>query len=119
MSDRPHVLVLEAEFLVASDLQDFLEGQGFTTTAFAMCERAEQWLAQNAPNVAILDVSLDGAPCLGIALALANRGIHFLVHSGWERGEGLNLVFANVPWLEKPAAYQAIMQCLDELLKAS
>ncbi|KAA2236485.1 histidine kinase [Salinarimonas soli] len=115
---RPLILLAEDEVLIALELADSLERDGFEVAGpFTTCTAAEAWLKGHEPSGAILDNALKDGPCEALAGDLQGRGIPFLVYSGHSRTPDLPEVFANVPWIVKPAPTEALLRALHVSLR--
>ena len=116
-SSNPLVLVVEDEALVAVDLQAELEESGFRVAGpFTTCAAALTWLGTERPNVAVLDTVLKDGPCREVALALARRGVPFLIYSGHREDKQLLAEFHHVTWLEKPMPPSVLVDRCRQLL---
>ncbi len=100
---RPLILLAEDEAMIALELADTLERDGFAVAGpFVTCAAAEAWLETNEPAGAILDNALKDGPCEVLAGDLRSREIPFVVYSGHSRTADTPDVFQAVPWIEKP-----------------
>lgn len=105
----PVVLLLEDEALIAIDVEMTLNSAGFSVVKFARCDEAETWLADNSPDVAIIDVALSDGVCVNAAQTLAQRGIPFVVHSGDPAtAEAKHPVFQAGKWFNKPSSVEKL-----------
>jgi CheY-like chemotaxis protein len=78
------VLVVEDEMLVAMMLEDMLTDLGCTVVATAgRVPEALKAIEAEAPDVAILDMNLNGERTDGLADTLAARGIPFAFATGY------------------------------------
>jgi CheY-like chemotaxis protein len=81
--ERPTVLVVEDEFIVAYDLAETVRDEGFALAGpYAHGGEALARLDRDHPDCAILDVQLADGDVFSLADALAARGIPILFHSG-------------------------------------
>ncbi len=109
----PCILLAEDEAIIALELADSLEREGFEVAGpFTTCADAEGWLKAHQPSGAILDNALKDGPCEVLAGDLQRRGIPFVVYSGHSRTPDLPVVFADVPWIVKPAPTEALLTAL-------
>jgi DNA-binding NtrC family response regulator len=116
-ASRPVILLAEDEAIIALELSDSLERDGFEVAGpFTTCTAAEAWLKANEPSGAILDNALKDGPCEALAGDLRARGIPFLVYSGHSRTPDLPVVFEDVPWIEKPIPAEALLRALRHSL---
>ena len=78
------VLVVEDEALVAMELADILEHVGCTTIGpAATVAQALALLDGRRPDAALLDLNLNGESGARVAIALNDRGVPFVVVSGY------------------------------------
>ncbi|MBZ9747688.1 response regulator [Mesorhizobium sp. CO1-1-7] len=81
-SEKPVVLILEDEALIAFDIEAALNDGGFNAVVLASCAEGETFLAAARPDAAVLDVSLKDGECSALAKTLVARGVPFIVHTG-------------------------------------
>ena len=106
------ILLAEDNSIIAITLEDELAQAGFAIAGpFASCSSALTWLDQNTPDAAVLDVSLGDGPCNELASTLTQRGIPFVVHSGYGK-DSASAEFVGAQWIVKPALPGAIAQAL-------
>lgn len=78
------VLIVEDEMLVAMMLEDMLADLGCTVVGtVGRVADALKAIEDEAPDIAILDMNLDGERTDGLADALAARGIPFAFATGY------------------------------------
>jgi two-component SAPR family response regulator len=83
---RPRVLVVEDEFMVALEIQAMLERNGYSVLGPASTvDVALRLLAQEQPDLAVLDVNLHGHPVVPVARRLRNLQIPFVLASAYDR----------------------------------
>lgn len=76
------VLLLEDNALTAWEIEDEMRDAGYDVAgSFCTCAKAEQWLENNSPDAAILDLRLEDGTCVRVARILNARGIPFLLQS--------------------------------------
>lgn len=81
--ERPRVLIMEDEFIVALDLSDMAEDLGFCVDGpFATLAEGEQAVASHLPDAAILDVQLADGEVFPLADMLMRLGVPIIFHSG-------------------------------------
>lgn len=79
------VLVLEDEFLIAVDLVQMLEEIGMRVVGpAATIDAALDLVAAEPVDVAILDLNINGRRSDPVAAALADRGIPFILATGYD-----------------------------------
>ena len=111
------VLVVEDELLVAMDVEDLLEGLGCEVLESASTvEQALQRIADQAPEVVILDLNLNGQPTLPVAEALWTAGIPFIVVTGYVETMHLEPALRGAPLLQKPCSSEQLLSGLRQLL---
>jgi DNA-binding response OmpR family regulator len=108
LSISPTAMLLEDEGLIALDLGYALENAGFTVTTLASTRAAEEWLKQNSPDLAIIDILLQDGPSHRVAELLFERNIPFLVHSGDLAHMHQDTPLAKGEWISKPAKSTAV-----------
>ena len=81
--ERPTVLVVEDEFIIALDLSETVRDLGFKVEGpFADKENAFIAIDQAMPDCAILDVKTADGDVFPLADALADAGVPLIFHSG-------------------------------------
>src|SRR3569623_569838 len=81
--ERPTVLVVEDEFIIALDLSETVRDLGFRVEGpFADKENAFIAIDQQMPDCAILDVKTADGEVYPLADALADAGVPIIFHSG-------------------------------------
>jgi DNA-binding NtrC family response regulator len=81
--ERPTVLVVEDEFIIALDLSETVRDLGFKVEGpFADKENAFIAIDQHMPDCAILDVKTADGEGYPLADALAEAGVPIIFHSG-------------------------------------
>lgn len=109
------VLVVEDELLIAMDIEEMLTECGWTVLGAGSTRAALRLLESTRPDVALLDVNLNGELVTPVAHALHDLDVPFVVSSAYGRTE-LNYidVLAKAPQLEKPAPRQRLVAALRE-----
>jgi DNA-binding NtrC family response regulator len=112
--NRPVVLLAEDEAIIAFELADSLDLEGFEVSGpFDTCVSAEAWLKlAGYVDGAILDNALRDGPCTALARDLASRDIPFIVYSGHIRSHETPREFGDAPWILKPVAFEALVHSL-------
>ena len=81
--DRPTVLVVEDEFIIALDLSETVQDLGYALEGpFAATESALEAIDDRVPDVAILDVYCADGDVYPVADALTAKGVPIIFHSG-------------------------------------
>jgi DNA-binding response OmpR family regulator len=114
---KPLVLILEDEAIIALNLQDDLQDEGYGIVGpFTTCSAAHRWLQTATPDMAILDATLQDGPCREIGLMLEQREVPFLIYSGHREDRQLLAEFHHVTWIEKPVPSSVLVQACRQLL---
>ena len=110
------VLIVEDEPLIALSLEDVLIDAGFQIAGVAArLERALSLIESGACDVAIVDANLAGVSASPAAMALAARGLPFIVMSGYSP-EQMQGEFPDAPFIQKPFRSDLIIEILSNLL---
>jgi DNA-binding response OmpR family regulator len=114
------VLILEEEALIALDVEYYLIRSGFVVAAaLQSCGEAVEWLAENHPDVAIIDVQLRDGSCGRLAQMLIDLSIPFVVHSSsCRRSEIFDEALVQGLWICKPCDPEELVGAVASLLKA-
>lgn len=111
------VLVVEDEYLIAMDLQDMLERNGWRVVGpAATVQAALALLDDELPAVALLDVNLGRELVTPVAAALKVRGVPFALASAYGRPGLIGGPFlAGIPNVGKPTDEKRLLATLTEL----
>jgi CheY-like chemotaxis protein len=105
-------LILEDEPILGFALEDMLIDLGFAETKLTTTlEEARDYLAGQAPEVAVLDVNIHGERSYGLAETLLERRIPFVFATGYgdaEHPPGLR----HIPTLTKPYGLEDLRAAL-------
>ena len=102
-------LVVEDEPLIAMDIATVLEDEGAKVTTTNTLKHAMLLAEHDGLAGAIVDHSLGDGDSAALRTRLKERGIPFLVHSGYEvEGE---------PYLAKPATTEQLVEALKRLVE--
>lgn len=112
------VLVVEDDYIVAFDMQSLLEERGARVLGPATSvHEARALLHQQTPDVAILDVNLNGEWVFPIAEILLARAVPFVFATAYADDEHLfPPQMRTVPRLAKPVTPCALVTQLEQLL---
>jgi len=111
------VLVLEDEFLLASDLELALKRGGADVIGpFGDLSKATEEAARSTFDVAILDINLRDGATYPIADELMRRGIPFVFGTGYS-AEVIPHRFQGVPRWEKPYNMQQLVEDVARLCR--
>lgn len=95
------ILIVEDEVIIALDAQNTLSEAGYDVTNAASVTQAIQALTNGGVDAAVLDACLRGETAEPVAEALQDRGIPYVVVSGYSDCQRIGML-AHVPFLEKP-----------------
>ena len=113
------VLILEDESLVAMAYEQMIEDLG--AGIFGIFETARDALSAMAkndrPDIAILDVHLNGHTSAAVAAKLADMGIPFIFTTGYSGRHDLLRQYPRVAVVQKPASWADIARALTASLK--
>lgn len=115
---KPRVLVVEDEFFIAQEIADELAAANIEV--LGPCPTVQKALAlldNNHCDAAILDVSLRNENSMAVVQALNDRGIAFIVLTGFSQAQ-LPQEIASAPVLTKPLNAQALIRELQRILPA-
>lgn len=116
LDEQPSVLLAEELPLVGMDLSDTLEQAGYRVLGpAATAAEALSLLEQETPTLAVIGIALTDKLCAELVHALRQRGVAFLLHSGYCQDDLLADAFRDVPWIIKPAPPEDVVSVLDEL----
>jgi DNA-binding response OmpR family regulator len=111
-------LLVEDQALIGMALENYLEDEGFTCFTASSSSDAITWLKDHNPSVAVLDYKLKDGPCASLATMLRQRGVPFVIYSGFPAGAACREL-QGVPWIDKPAARTTLLQAVVALASAS
>lgn len=81
--DRPTVLVVEDEFIIALDLSETVQDLGYALEGpFDATENALEAIEGQRPDIAILDVFTADGEVYPVADELTRQGVPIIFHSG-------------------------------------
>ena len=112
------VLVVEDENLLALDYEAALAEAGGVVLGPAPGEaEAFAILEERRPDVALLDLNLNGVRPVALAEALGRMGVPFAIVSGYARRMDGERAFADAPRLTKPVDRQRLLPLLADLAR--
>ncbi len=112
------VLVVEDELILAMQLEDLLSELGHAVLGPApTVERALDLLAQEQPDVALLDVNLRGKRVTPVAEVLQARAVPFVLITGYSEHQLSEAVLCEAPRLDKPVDSGELSRLLAMLAK--
>lgn len=111
------VLIVEDEYLIACSEATALRQAGCDVVGMAgTVPRALQLLDDNPCDVAVLDANLHGESAEPVAMAMRQRGIPFLVLSGYAKDQQTGAL-AGAPFLAKPCKAADLIAAVQALQK--
>src|SRR5436190_16244860 len=111
------ILMIEDEFLIAAEIRFHLERGGFRQIEHAATEiDALAAIAAGDWDGAILDANLDGHGIERIAAALQEKGVPFVIVTGYGR-QGLPAAVADVPVIDKPFRPSKLVDTLTRCVR--
>jgi len=112
-----HILILEDEPLLAIFVEGCLEDLGYAFSTAQERTSAIRMSTHGSFDAALLDVNLWGQTSTDIAAILRERGIPFLIMSGYDL-EDVQKNYGEVPILSKPFDTSNLELSLAKLLGA-
>lgn len=113
------VLVLEDDYLQASDLRVALEAAGARVLGpFGNADEAAAALAEVRPDCAVLDVNLGDGPSFAVPEALTQQAVPFAFLTGYD-ADTIPDRFADTPRFEKPVDAARVLAIAERLLRGT
>ena len=110
------ILVVEDEYLLASELARELKRNGATVLGpVASVEKASAALAERRPDGAVIDINLRSIPVFSFADELVAAKVPFVFATGYD-ARLLPARFLGVPCHEKPAALGQLLSTLARMM---
>ena len=115
---RPErILIVEDEALIAFEVEQTLIAAGFQIAGIAgKLEAALALVESGTCDAAVLDTNLNRVSAAPVATALTERGVPFIVTSGYSR-EQLPEAFKAAPLIEKPSWPGPLVAALNSVLR--
>jgi two-component system, response regulator PdtaR len=109
------VLVVEDEFLIAMELELLLQRGGWRVLGpAATVKEALCLLAAETPDVALLDVNLQGEMVTPVADALRLQGVPFVVASAYEETQLVAMNLTGMSQVRKPTNEWQLLAALAQ-----
>jgi CRP-like cAMP-binding protein/CheY-like chemotaxis protein len=113
--NRPHILVVEDNFLVAREVCEIVQRTGFDVVGpVARSDHGMTLLAEQSVEGAIIDIGLGAVTSFPICEELNRRHVPFVFLTGYER-DVIPRAFRQAPVLSKPAQAREIQAALTAL----
>ncbi len=110
------VLIVEDETLLAMDYEAILKGEGCVVMGPVPREsKALALVEDKRPDLAVLDLNLGGEQPVRLAETLVERGVPFVIVSGYRRDQTQEPVFSDAPRLDKPLIAAKLIDALTAL----
>jgi two-component system, response regulator PdtaR len=117
-NDRPKVLVVEDEFIIALDLSETVRDLGFELEGpYADKEHAFTAIGQELPDAAILDVYTADGEVFPLADALTAAGVPIIFHSGHVTPGEVHLRYPQALACTKPCPPDHLIDLLREAVE--
>jgi DNA-binding response OmpR family regulator len=113
--DGMKILMIEDEYLVAEEIRLCLEDAGFSGVEHAATEDdALKHISDAGWDAAVVDANLDGRSIEAVADALFERGIPFVIVTGYAR-ESLPERLGGITVVEKPFRPKTLVDAVSSL----
>jgi DNA-binding response OmpR family regulator len=111
-----HILVVEDEYFIASDLKRALQAHGATIIGpVGGVDKALDLIAREPIDAAVLDVNLDGADSFPVADRLGDKAVPYMFVTGYDEW-ALPEKYRAVPRIAKPFQVSSILLGVSALL---
>jgi DNA-binding response OmpR family regulator len=115
-NQNQRILIVEDDPILAFALEELLVEAGFEIAGVATrLEKALAIIKSGVYDAAVLDANLAGASAGPAVLALAARGLPFLILSGYSRDQ-LSSAFSGALCLQKPCSPDRLIEALRSIL---
>ena len=113
------LLVIEDEYLIAADLKQSLEREGAIVGIAGSVARGLELLDEIDPDAAVLDLSLGGDVSAPLAAAFTERGVPFVILTGYGESWMTFPEFHQAPVADKPVRHEVLVRLLGRALAGS
>jgi CRP-like cAMP-binding protein/CheY-like chemotaxis protein len=114
---RPRILIAEDNYLMATEVEEFVRGCGYAVAGAApSVERGLALIAEGAPDGAVLDIDLAGTPSFPMCRALIAKGVPFLFLTAYSPNTIVPAEFSRTPQLTKPFEPAVLKSALRTLV---
>jgi hypothetical protein len=115
---QPRVLVLQRELLPDLPLVASIARAGLEVVGpFNKVSEAFDWIANDRPDAAVLDIALWDGVSFDLAGELHRRKIPFLFYTSWDDTELIPIELREMPFLEKPIHLVLVARLLSKMIK--
>jgi DNA-binding NtrC family response regulator len=116
-SGTPSILVVEDEILVALDIEaTFLEASWDVVGPVPSVTQALSAIAEKSPDAVCLDMNLNGVPSTPVARVLQERGIPFVVVTGYSANSVSDAAYEGVRIVRKPFTAAELVRAVKEAM---
>ena len=116
--ERPTVLVVEDEFIIALDLSETVKDLGYELDGpYADRANALESLDEDLPDCAILDVYTSDGEVFPLADALVEAGVPIVFHSGHVTPEEVIQRYPDAQACAKPCPPDKLIDALQEAVE--
>lgn len=106
------ILVVEDEYLIASEIEETLAGKGAEIVGPAGCvETADELLSATAVQAAVVDLRLGGEMAFDLLDRLADRRVPAVLVTGYDR-EAIPPAYRALQLIQKPICADALTEAL-------
>ena len=113
--DRPKVLVVEDEFIIALDLSETVQDLGYELEGpFEGKEAAIEAIEEGMPDLAILDVFTADGEVYPLADKLVEAGVPIVFHSGHVTPAEVRALYPDAVACAKPCPPDRLIDALQE-----
>jgi two-component SAPR family response regulator len=114
---QPRVLVLQRELLPNLPLVASIARAGFDIVGpFNRVSQALDWIENDHPDAAVLDIALWDGVSFDLAGELQRRKVPFLFYTSWDSLEVIPLELRDMPFLEKPIHLVLVAKLLSKMI---
>jgi two-component system, response regulator PdtaR len=113
--DRPRVLVVEDEFIIALDLSETVQDLGYQLEGpFEGSEDAIEAIGEDMPDLAILDVFTADGEVYPLADKLVEAGVPIVFHSGHVTPAEVRALYPDAVACAKPCPPDRLIDAMQE-----
>jgi len=114
------ILVVEDDTLIAMEMAERLVELGYEAVGPAHnIAEAEQLIAADKPDAALLDANLSGVSSVPLGMTLNSMGVRVAFCTGYDRIKNLPAALASAPLLTKPISDDELTKALKGLVGPS
>jgi DNA-binding response OmpR family regulator len=117
-SAKHRILIIEDEYMIATSLKDVLIEAGFEIAGMAgTLPKALSLIELGVCDAAIVDANLDGESAAPAGMALATRGLPFLVLSGYSPEQQQKAFPDSALFIQKPYKSAQLVGSIIKILR--